>query len=262
VNERPTGTDDERDAAVDRAWREQSHEQPSASVDDFIRAAARREIDSRPGAGTASARPVRLPQRRWISLAAAASLGVLAFGLLRWIPQQNDVVPPLKPRDQTIPDTQPAPPPGLPHASATAPSPAGGADDRSDQQFETAPPAPAVGPRAAETSPMPSLDDVPSPVVAAPAVTAQPPSAKGAATAAKTETSQTPATARTAAEADTVQITSAREPASWVRDIAAAHETGDLARAAELLREFRSRFTDADDRLPEDLREWAATIAD
>jgi hypothetical protein len=47
---------------------------------------------------------------------------------------------------------------------------------------------------------------------------------------------------------------------AWVRRIADLYAAGDDAAAAAELRAFRAAYPDADSRLPEPLRAWAATV--
>jgi hypothetical protein len=79
--------DDLHDARVDSAWRAASREEPPHALDDAIRAAARREIGAGPRSGEARAPgdvPQSLrPERWWWPLAAAATIGVIAIGLLQ-----------------------------------------------------------------------------------------------------------------------------------------------------------------------------------
>jgi hypothetical protein len=92
VTERPTPDDEQRDAAIDVAWRRSSDEEPSLAVDEAIRAAARRRIGSRPRGDERSAdRGRRWTQ--WAPVAAAAGVAVLAFGLLRWLPVEQQFAP-------------------------------------------------------------------------------------------------------------------------------------------------------------------------
>jgi hypothetical protein len=51
-------------------------------------------------------------------------------------------------------------------------------------------------------------------------------------------------------------------PDDWARRIAALHTSGDLDAAAAELRAFRETYPDADDRLPQSLRSWAASVPD
>lgn len=77
---------DLRDARVDTAWRAMSREEPPAAIDDAIRAAARREIGAGPRSASvngATAPNSLRPQRAWWPLAAAATIGAIAIGLLQ-----------------------------------------------------------------------------------------------------------------------------------------------------------------------------------
>jgi hypothetical protein len=71
----------ERDPRVDAAWRAASRDEPPAAIDDAIRAAARRAVDS-------------APQRKrdkhwWYPFAAAATVAVIAVGLLQLTPPEQ-----------------------------------------------------------------------------------------------------------------------------------------------------------------------------
>ena len=86
---------DGQDAAVARAWRRASDEQPPSRLDDAILAAAR--AAAQPGDAPADAgqhRP-RLRSRwlQWQPLLAAASVAGLAFVLLQLRPLERDVAP-------------------------------------------------------------------------------------------------------------------------------------------------------------------------
>jgi hypothetical protein len=70
------------DPRFEAAWRAASHEDPPPSLDDAIRAAARREVGA--GPQRANRVPEALhPERWWWPLAAAATIGVVAIGLLQ-----------------------------------------------------------------------------------------------------------------------------------------------------------------------------------
>jgi hypothetical protein len=51
-------------------------------------------------------------------------------------------------------------------------------------------------------------------------------------------------------------------PAGWASRIAALHDAGDIAAATEELRAFRAAYPDAEQYLPESLREWAGSVSD
>jgi hypothetical protein len=128
------------DPRVADAWREASGEEPSASIDDAILAAARRELSTRPETLAAwEARKARASRRRWWPLAAAATVAAIAVGVLQLTPTEkiaspatetatvSDVPPPAaKPDANTaaaVPEVAP-PPSASPPADAAAPKPA------------------------------------------------------------------------------------------------------------------------------------------
>jgi hypothetical protein len=78
----------ERDPALDAAWRALSTELPPPSVDAAILAAAHREVASRPRAAgdDDTLAEAREPSRWWWGLAAAATIGAIAFGVVQLAP--------------------------------------------------------------------------------------------------------------------------------------------------------------------------------
>jgi len=82
----PTPID--RDPALDAAWRTHSAELPPREIDVAILAAAHREAASRPRAAgdDDSLAEAREPSRWWWGLAAAATIGAIAFGLVQLAP--------------------------------------------------------------------------------------------------------------------------------------------------------------------------------
>jgi hypothetical protein len=71
----------ERDPRIDAAWRAASREEPPPALDAALRAAARREVEAGP-------RPAR-DKHWWYPLAAAATVGVIAIGLLQLTPPEQ-----------------------------------------------------------------------------------------------------------------------------------------------------------------------------
>ena len=138
---------DLRDARLDAAWRAASNEEPPAGLDDAIRAAARREVNAGPqrsDAPAASVPQALRPERWWMPLAAAATIGAIAVGVLQ-LSGPDKVIEPA--HDKTIVSDMPSPP-AL--TSQTAPTPETAspvAGDRTENRV--APPAPAVAPVAA-----------------------------------------------------------------------------------------------------------------
>ncbi len=82
----PDDAKDLRDPRFDAAWRAYSREEPPAALDDAIRAAARREARAGPRPVDTAAPHILSalrPQRWWWPLAAAATIGAVAIGLLQ-----------------------------------------------------------------------------------------------------------------------------------------------------------------------------------
>ncbi len=213
---------DGQDAAVARAWRRASDEQPPSRLDDAILAAAR--AAAQPGDAPADAgqhRP-RLRSRwlQWQPLLAAASVAGLAFVLLQLRPLERDVAP-------------------APRAVEQAPVAAGEADGRT----------PAV-------APPPSF--VPAPVTAA-VPTARPPVEESASAVEETASAKVAAPARTQS-LDDAQEPGVADRAARAARVAALHAAGDETGAADVLRAFRAADPHADDYLPESLRDWARTV--
>ena len=89
--------DDLHDTRVDAAWRATAREEPPRALDDMIRAAARREIGA--GPHSIDVPPTTVPQslrpeRWWWPLAAAATIGAVAVGILQLIEADHVVAPP------------------------------------------------------------------------------------------------------------------------------------------------------------------------
>jgi hypothetical protein len=124
--------DDLRDDRFDEAWKRASSETPSSALDDAIRAAARREVGARPH-DIASVPEATRPERWWFPLAAAATIGAIAIGLLQiTTPDKlasvderrpvSDIPPGAK--ETAAPRAEPAATPPGPAAPATPPPPA------------------------------------------------------------------------------------------------------------------------------------------
>ena len=84
----------ERDPPLERAWRAHSRETPSAELDRAILAAAHRAVGSGPQDASKAIAEATRPQRWWMPLAAAATIGVVAIGILQLTsPEQSLVAP-------------------------------------------------------------------------------------------------------------------------------------------------------------------------
>ena len=88
----------ENDSRLSAAWREHSTEMPPAQLDVAILAAAHRAVGSAPRStgkkaaeAGVEARAATGPQRWWMPLAAAATIGAIALGILQTAPQETRV---------------------------------------------------------------------------------------------------------------------------------------------------------------------------
>ena len=267
-----TPDDEQRDAAVDVAWR-RIDEEPSVAVDEAIRAAARRRIGSRPRGERSADTGRRWTQ--WAPVAAAAGVAVLAFGLLRWLPVEQQFAPsaPVSPsagtetaRDAAAEESAAAPaaPPAQTRPLADQPASA-----PSDAAIPAPPAADSVA-RQKQEQPAPVQERRELPSVSAPTAAEAP--------AAQSSTAPSPAApisgaqdAGAAAPEDetTVSVTSSRSAARQdaseqvhVEEITKLYAAGHLDAAAVALRKLRSTDPHADERLPQEMRSWAATVRD
>ncbi len=159
----------ERDSALERAWRAHSREAPPAALDRAILAAAHRAAGSGP-AEVAPAREANRPQRWWMPLAAAATIGAVAVGLLQMSPQDASIVAPTERIAAVAPQRELA---KAAPAAASAPAPApaqAAAPARPAAQAAASAPASRTSPApSASPSPPPSAAPAPSRGVPAPA---------------------------------------------------------------------------------------------
>jgi len=212
------------DAAVSRAWRQASDEQPPPRLDAGILAAARQsvqEVDA--GVKTLPVRPrARSRWMQWQPLAAAATVAGLAFVLVQTLPRDRHVAPPARFEVPAAPGARQAVPERGADSAARTPA-AEAAADVADTRLDA---------EADEHK----------------GVLSEPPG----------EAYSTEAAAPTAARS--VGDLAAPSAADWPARVEALHASGDLAAAAEALREFRAADPQADSQLPESLRDWARTV--
>ena len=284
---------DPRDPALDALWRRASRESPPEHLDRAILAAAHRAVGSAPSAAPSATRPWQW----WAPLAAAAAIGAIAIGVLQLSPSERDATTavlsdatPTIPSDklssvapvqepsarkdaEPAPIVAPPPPAAAPQKSKPSPPPM-----RERKKAENAAQAPQPFPVErqevardnAAAPPAPAAPAAPPPSAAAEA----PPQLAGAvkrdereaasgypagstdrATAARAQSA--PALAKTAT-ADEARLR--RDATEWTARIRALREAGRNDEAARELTAFRAAYRDADARLPEDLRAWAASI--
>lgn len=126
-------------------------------------------------------------------------------------------------------------------------------------------PAPSVKPEARNQDRLPAPVTAPEPVAKARQESAVPEQADGGVASETTVVTDAASVAaeRPAAPAARATLQGLAGPQAadaWVARIVDRHAAGDLDAAGADLRAFRAAYPDADSRLPESLREWAATV--
>ena len=264
-----------RDPALDALLGEHSTETPPAHVDAAILAAAHRAVGSGP----------RRAWRWWMPLAAAAVIGVVVIGVLPLAPSIvsespqpiTDVptVPPgpradsfkasdqpraesFKPPDQPRPDAvasrSSSPPPAAaiarPTAKVAAPQPKFDAYRRAPDEAHNDRAKLEAGASRSQAAAAGAIGGAPA---------SEPAPAAGNA-AAPLASPPRSATAERAPSANARDEAGARPRTveEWVARIRTLRGRGDVREATRALADFRAAFSDADARLPADLREWAS----
>jgi hypothetical protein len=173
TTDRPDPSSDSlRDPRFDAAWREASREAPPAALDAAILAAARRAVGA--GPQPVAVREATRPERWWWPLAAAASIGAVAVGILQVSGLDQARAP--DPKRAIVSDMPAEPPP----AAQGSQDKAAGRDGRMDfygimpslpndaVRRAPAPPVSAMAENAAPTSPDPAPANVMAKLVADP----------------------------------------------------------------------------------------------
>jgi hypothetical protein len=260
----------ERDPLLDAAWRAQSTELPPPSVDAAILAAAHREVASHPHAAgdDDTLAEAREPSRWWWGLAAAATIGAIAFGVVQLAPfgtahdptratDMPSAASTARQADVPAPVIAEAPERTKPQSVSDARAGIARTDMPAREEAQAAParePALAAKARPA-SSPTAKQEDVAPPAIA-PAPVTEPAAELMAKRASPMADSALP-TAGASAEG---RVAALRTPESFVLRIRELHEAGRLDEAARELVAFRKAYPDADAQLPPALRAWAATI--
>jgi hypothetical protein len=159
---------DDRDslvgADVDRAWRALSREEPAASLDASILAAAHREAGARPQ--SVDAREARAMRRRWWPVAAAATVAAVAIGVLQLTPPEELGAPSAERAtvsDMPVPSAKkPEAAPAPPSVAATLPpaargdvaAPSGASENRVRSEAPRVAPSPRQAPATVAPEPM------------------------------------------------------------------------------------------------------------
>lgn len=259
------------DDGVDQAWRSASNEMPGSRLDAAILDAAQAEVsrdqlqpgDS--GGGTTVSRR-RYRWSAWQPLAAAATVAGLAFVLVQTMPRDRDVAPPI----------------AVEQARPEAVAPAEVESRIADENRATAgtvpvPPAADTGASPLETTAevmeapaaeLPAEPTAESPAVAA-AESRDEQAMRSRAAAPAPAPAPAPASAGMAAQGERElgesqqamkSAASALTPEAWATRVEQFFSAGDRQAAAAELRAFRAAHADADQFLPQELRDWAGTV--
>ncbi len=254
-HERDSSRSSAGDDALDRAWQQLSDERPPSALDAAIIAAAHKSIQDRDGQAQVkrASRPSRSWLTRWQPLAAAAGVAGLAFVLVQSLPRDRDVGPTLHMEEPAAAPAAAQERPGIPASrdaieaqTASPPAPA------VVRESVTAPASVIEQESAADTATTMPAAEVDQRQRAAAAM-----SGRRASEAAAAPASVQTTTAKAAAARDDVAPPDAAGRAARVATLYAA---GDIAGAADSLREFRAVDPGADTYLPESLRDWARTV--
>lgn len=258
-----------RDPALDAFLGEHSTETPPAHIDAAILAAAHRAVDSSP-------HPARATQawRWWMPLAAAAVIGAIVVGIMPLAPTLRDEssaivsdAPPTAPRETTASDSAAVAPSSRPLPAATTPPRAAARDGASAGALAKVAPSPEASAGA------PAMV-APSPTVAQKTVTTLAPFPPAPPLKARVSADQPASAASVNANASPPAPSRAWDPAhrkkqagsakrsdvAWFTQIRNLRAQGKVSEAAQALVRFREAFPDADERLPPDLRRWAASV--
>jgi hypothetical protein len=248
--------DAQRDAELERAWRNGSTEQPSARLDAAILAAAREAVGDRNETPVATPARVRPRQRwsQWVPLAAAAAVAGLAFTLVQTLPRDPEWAPtPAAQEPATVAAPADAPPASAARQGLEPPR-ARETFDPVAQEKESAPNLTAA-PQAVPASPaarMPAAMPAESTVGATAAASRAPPVGSNE--------SRADSNAARSKAVDAAMTEQATVADGWVEKIMDLHAAGDIAAAEDALQAFRAAVPDADRYLPESLKAWAGSL--
>jgi outer membrane biosynthesis protein TonB len=266
---------DPSDPALDRLLRADAGASPPTELDAAILAAAHRAVASAPRE-TRGAEATR-PWRWWMPLAAAATIGAVAIGVLQLTPSGRESAPtvvsdmPATTNPQVaapVPSPTPPPPvqmqPSAPKVTTDTPAPRASAPVRRKASEPAAAPEPFPADRArsAQEPAQAPASPPPAPAAAARSAPADPMNAEsarrdaGQSAAGALDRAVAPALAKSAIKDES----EARRADEFVARIRRLRFEGKMEEAARELAAFRAAFVDADARLPADLRSWAASV--
>ena len=238
------------DPKLEALLREHSTDAPSSDIDAAILAAAHRAVQSAPQSAVNRAAEATRPWRWWMPLAAAATIGAIAIGVLQVTPKESDSTA------TVVSDTPPAIRSKPQQVQPTAPAASVGKDNgeapRAKVRVDRPAPSPAPAQkmeaeRAASAEPFPSRERD----------AVEQANAAGAMARREAPRTTSPALAKQSVAAADAQATS---PEQWIARIRALLADGKTQYAEQELIAFRAAYPDADARLPAELRAWAAAV--
>ena len=234
-----TPRDDMNDPVLTQLLREADDESPPAHVDAAILAEARRAVEPARRRRGASA-----PLWRWLlPLGAAATIAAIVVSVRPLAPTSVEEIA----SDVSVPagqaDRRPSAEPATPATSANALRPA--PPSRQDAVAKPREPGSAN-----------SRSIAIAPERAAPSEKQE--ARKATAATAPLASTQAPAAAAPQRESAAPRADAAHDAAAWIERIRALLRASRRDEAAQELERFRAEFTDADARLPDDLRAFAA----
>ncbi len=244
----------EHDPHLAAAWHETSDELPPPPLDSTILAAAHRAVGSGPrDAGNPDA-AVR-DARRWrIPLAAAASICVVALGVLLTRPELPVV--------STM--SVSAPPSTSPPASAPVIAQAPARRDEAAPAVDSASPPATLAAAKKRSSELREYAAAPAARAAQEAVAPLPVVADKAELFKQSESRVSANAIGNLADQDSARgaagVAAPVDAAAAIAHIRQLHQQGKLAQAAQALRALRAATPEADQQLPVELRAWAATV--
>lgn len=215
--------DDIRDTTLEALLDGHATETPPAHVDAAILAAAHRALAAAPRA-VASARATQA-WRWWMPLAAAAVIGAIVVGIMPLAPTLRDE------SSAIVSDAPPTAP-----RETTASDSAAVAPSKTVTTLAPFPPAPPLKARVSADQPASAASVNANASPPAPSRAWDPAHRKKQAGSAK------------------------RSDVAWFTQIRNLRAQGKVSEAAQALVRFREAFPDADERLPPDLRRWAASV--
>jgi len=241
------------DDALDRAWQQVSDEQPPPALDTAIIAAAHKSAQGRNERAQVihASLPYRSWLTRWQPLAAAAAVAGLAFVLVQSLPRDRDVAPSMRKEEPVTTPAAVQEQPGIPSSrdaiKAKTESPPAAAVAR---ESVTAPSSTIDQKSAADTATAMPATELDQRQIAAPEMSGR----------SASEAAAAPVPARTTAATAARDNVAPPGAADRAARVTALYAAGDVAGAADSLREFRVVDPGADMYLPESLRDWARTV--